>query len=285
MIFYTVIVRSSDATILVESFFSGFKGNYSQVAQCLIDSLHLDKKLVPNGNRKIFVYKNQQHDCSLPDSSKIKIKDFWGGIDDLWGTKMGDNRLKIEIDIRFVYFFHVLHEDGLLYICLSDDETSQQQCVNFSYLRNIQHEFTVMYNPVKIKRGNAYGMDNAFSKPIKILMHYYNTHRDKLSCNEKILHLNTEVENLKSIMANNISITLSRVDDLEAMVRQSDEMLEESQVFCKRCTKLKKSMQYKSLNYKLLLTLFGLLLTYIILSSFCGILFSRCLVTKEYKSD
>jgi len=285
MIYYTVIVRSSDATVLVESTSSGFEGNHPQVAQYLIDSLHNDKNLVPIGNRKIFVHRNQQHDYSLGGVLKGDFQGFWSGMDDLWGTSMGDNKVKSELDFQFGYFFHVLHGEGAFYICLSDDQSGQQQCVNFSYLRDIEHDFTDMYNPFKIKRANAYGMDNSFSKLITNLMHYYNTHRNQICGNKKIFDLLTEVETLKSIMGDNISIILSRGDDLEAMVRQSDEMLEESQVFSKHSTKLKNTMLYKTVYQKLILTVFGILVIYFILASFCGFGFSKCYAFNENTAE
>jgi len=283
MIIYTAVARSIDGVILVDSSIHGLQGNHHEIIQKLIISLKDDESLLAVGNRKTFVHRNQR--ASDADSGAEVAGDFhgcWDGFD-FWGAACGindENGTDIEEGGEYYssegFFFHVLHGEGAYYLCLSDDQIAKDQSVNFYFLQEVHNDFSNKYPPNKINRANLRGMDKAFNKTLFDLMHHYNINRGNIGSDKKIIALEAQIDTLKGTMGQNISLILNRGDDLEQMLQQSDEMLEESKIFSKRSTTLKRNMMAKSIYYKVIVATFGFLVLYFIAASLCGFTMEQC---------
>ena len=126
MIIYTVLARSQDGAVLVESTASGLEGNHPQITRTLVSCLQQNLELVPLGNRKTFVHRNTGDDSECDPENDFE--GFWHGLEGFWGG-VCDPGSKNQNSDDLGNYFHVLHGEGVFYICLSDDEIGRQQNV------------------------------------------------------------------------------------------------------------------------------------------------------------
>jgi len=275
MLLYSVIARSSDGAILVEATTAGVEGNHPQVTNQLVQKLISNPSLIATGNRKTFANSvdlngngnggsgkyNNSGDLDGIGGGDIEMKGFWNG----WGAEeIYDDSESME------YFFHVQRGESVYLICISDDIDGQQHRINYSFLLNVQKEFTLKYTPNKIIKLNAYGLEKQFKQTLNNMMHHCNTNRSSLGHDTKTSQLNTEVESIKNIMEMNIDIIMKNETSITAMINTTDDLLDESMVFKKRGNKLKRVMKRRTLMYKLILVGFGLLTIYLLFVQICG---------------
>mmetsp|Transcript_20795 Transcript_20795/g.30626 ORF Transcript_20795/g.30626 Transcript_20795/m.30626 type:complete len:131 (+) Transcript_20795:125-517(+) len=130
MIIYTVICRDTDGAVLVESSSGISEGNFPQITRELITCLINNPDSFPKGGRKTFVYRGGD-----PEDGYFNF----GGVSNTMTTVfqtvgMGDcfapgdfedSADEDDIDL----FYHALHGEELICICLSDDVLGRNQKV------------------------------------------------------------------------------------------------------------------------------------------------------------
>ena len=257
MIIYTLIARSSDGMILVESTSAGIQGNHVQITNRLLQKLTANPHLVPVGNRK--TYSNNV--SMLPTLNEvnrkngdIETKSYWNGS----GTEeIYDNN---EAGASMPHFFHVERGEAVLYISLSDDTSSQNHSINFGFLLDLQKEFTSKYTPNKILKANAYGMEKQFSKILANMMHHCNTNRHTQGRNSTLTKLNSEVESIKKVLGSSYDLLIRNQETLHSLVEKSDDLLFDAEVCSKSGRNIiKKAMKKKDKFFKIVLIVFVML--------------------------
>jgi len=269
MIVYAVVAQLSSADsplVLVESAAAGIEGNYPTVTQELLKVLKDRPTLISVGNRKTFVYIAKNNSTATDETvSCDPFEPLWSKFDEVLGVDSGDATTDM-----LHHYFHVLHGEEAIYVCLSDDKQTRRQNVNFGFLHDVQKEFTKKYKLKHIQKANAYGMEKTFSKTMINLMHHYNINGNELEKDERIATMTANVESLKSLMGDNIQLLLKRGDNLEQMVHTSDSLVKESQVFKRKARNLKKRIRHRKLYYKLFTAFILILIVYLIAASICG---------------
>ena len=122
MIIYSVIARSFDGAVLAEATSEGIEGNHPQVTQQLIKRLCGNPALVPLGNFKIFVHREEEDETDR-EMRNILVGASW---DD--GTR-SQVPVAQGVNDGLSHYFQVLRGEALYYICLSDDDDTRQQNV------------------------------------------------------------------------------------------------------------------------------------------------------------
>jgi len=278
MIIYTVIGKEEDGAVLVESSHEGVEGNYPLIATQLLEKLRDDPSLVPNGNRKTFIHREDD----LESGGNFAV---CGGSDSLWGLGAsasswfgGGNSSSGAAPAGksgagagggLDHYFHVLHGESAFYICLSDD-TGRQTGVNFSYLEDLQRDFAAKYTPNKINRANAYGMNKAFRPAIEKLVHHYNVNREDLATDKRVLQLSSQVDDLKNVVGKNIGLILQRGESIGQLASKSEQMEADASVFKKRSTTLKRKMCMENLKTNAMLILVAVALIVFLALAICG---------------
>lgn len=276
MIIYTVIGKEEDGAVLVESSHEGIEGNYPLIATQLLERLRDDPSLVPNGNRKTFIHRED-----IETGGNFAV---CGGSDSLWGLGAsswfggggGGNSSSNAatsatgtISGGLDHYFHVLHGESAFYICLSDD-TGRQTGVNFNYLEDLQRDFAAKYTPNKINRAKAYGMDKAFRPAIEKLAHHYNVNREDMATDQRIVQLSSQVDDLKNVVGKNIGLILQRGESIGQLATKSQQMEADASVFKKRSTNLKRKMCWENLKANLTLILVAVALIVFLALAICG---------------
>jgi hypothetical protein len=118
MIVYAVISRSHDAAILCEFSSEALTGNAPQVTASLLEHLRDHPAIMKEGDLKTFRHSNQGGD----------EEDFFSQFIQACSVAISSTD---ELDPGAVeeYFFHLWHQDGVFYCCLSDDVDPREQKV------------------------------------------------------------------------------------------------------------------------------------------------------------
>eukprot|EP00586_Coscinodiscus_wailesii_P008429 CAMPEP_0172524056 /NCGR_PEP_ID=MMETSP1066-20121228/293985_1 /TAXON_ID=671091 /ORGANISM="Coscinodiscus wailesii, Strain CCMP2513" /LENGTH=271 /DNA_ID=CAMNT_0013307163 /DNA_START=34 /DNA_END=849 /DNA_ORIENTATION=+ len=266
MIIYALISRA-DGTVFVESTVSGVEGNFPQVTRVVLDRLKDDEESLsgsltqlPEGGRRTFSHDNTHNEhCGDLFPNMCMPTSVYDEI----GTGNGRN------------YFHVMRQDGVIYLCLSDDPPGRRHKINFTFLEEIKSEFKSKYSAQKIRKANAYSMEKAFAPTLRITMHNYNTD-PKAGMNEKILALTSQIDDLKNVLGKNIELVLKKDNDLQDLLAKADDLEGEAAVFSKRADKVK--MKKKKENRRLVIysVLAVLAFTYIVAIAKCGLSFGSC---------
>ncbi len=265
MIIYTLVARSSDGMILVESTSPGLQGNHAQITNRLLQKLTANPHLVPVGNRKTY----SSNVNILPrmiemngNIGDVEMKSYWNGT--------GTEEIYENGEASMPHFFHVQRGEAVLYICLSDDASALNHRVNFGFLLDVQKEFTGKYTPNKILKANAYGMEKQFRKTLANMMHHCNTHRHSHGRDASFNKLHSEIESIKKVVGSSYDLMIRNQETIHDLVEKSDDLLYDAEIFTKTGRKMKKAMKRKNFFYKAILIIFALLLVYLMMVKLCG---------------
>lgn len=95
----------------------------------------------------------------------------------------------------------------------------------------------------------------------------------------RYIQIKTQVDNVKDIVANNISLIIDRENNIDNIVRDTEELAESSTTFRNSVKKLKCKIFKKNWCYSIMLFLFICLILLLLTFIFCGFSFNF----KHYK--
>uniref|UniRef100_A0A0K8RM59 Vesicle-associated membrane protein 7 n=1 Tax=Ixodes ricinus TaxID=34613 RepID=A0A0K8RM59_IXORI len=161
------------------------------------------------------------------------------------------------------YLFHYILEEGIIYLCITDDEFERAKA--FHFLVDIQTRFQATYGR-QAQSALAYAMNSEFSRVLANQMKHYSGDRG----GDNFAKVQGEIDELKGIMVKNIDTVTSRGERLELLVNKTEVLSNTSVTFRKASRNLARSMLIKNIKIALIIALVVLLLIYIIVSSACG---------------
>ncbi|ACI64422.1 synaptobrevin, partial [Thalassiosira pseudonana CCMP1335] len=156
------------------------------------------------------------------------------------------------------YYFHLCRGDGVICLCISDDTDVRFHAVNYDFLDDVKSKLTSSYSQASIAKAKAYSMDKKFNKELGKLIYFYNENRLKMVRQDKVQQLLGEVDDLRGVLGRNISMILQRGNRLEDLVVQSEEMMNDTKVFTKRSSQLKKQVQRQYYKYYIIAGIVGI---------------------------
>jgi vesicle-associated membrane protein 7 len=168
------------------------------------------------------------------------------------------------------HMFHYLVEDGVTYLCMSDDKFPRR--VAFTFLQDIQSCFTSAYSPGEVDAAVAFAFNDVFSRTLAEKMHYYNT--DPTA--DKLTAARSQVESTKATMIENIDKILGRGERIELLVARTETLNEHSFKFKEQSKKLKCAVLVRSIRFWIIISVIALFLLWLVLSLACGFDFSGC---------
>jgi len=128
MIVYTSISRYEDATVLCESTTSGMEGNFALVSTQLLQAFRSSNAL-PDGARRTFVHRSSSNlelgGMPIPFCTSGMV---WG-LDSWFSCDTSDPSI-VPLDA----YFHILKEDGVVYLGLTNDAGRPSRYVRSYYL-------------------------------------------------------------------------------------------------------------------------------------------------------
>ncbi|KAI8810885.1 vesicle-associated membrane protein [Cladochytrium replicatum] len=138
------------------------------------------------------------------------------------------------------HLFHYIQKDGIVYMCMADDEFGRR--LPFAFLEDISKRFATQYgSSTSSGTGVVYGV-NEFSRVIATQMDFYNSDPGA----DKIRQVQGEIAQVKGVMVQNIERVLERGERIEILVDKTDTLNQASLAFKKRSHVLHQEMSWKS---------------------------------------
>ena len=156
---------------------------------------------------------------------------------------------------------------------------------NFDFLQAIAKDFSERYTARKIKTANAYSLDKDFGRKLQAQLHYYNTHHESLSKEERVQRLETQISDMKQVLGQNVQLLLERETKLSKLVNKSEMARRDSQIFQRKAKAAKQRQQWMHYKYSMLLCLFVSMVLYVILVASCGFRLQHCQRTDSSSSS
>jgi len=171
-----------------------------------------------------------------------------------------------ESKMSYVYdrhIFHILVEDALTFLCMADEEFGRR--IPFAFLDDIKNRFVALY----ASRGRtalAYAMNEDFSRVLQKQMEYYSTNPNA----DKVTKVKEDLDNVKSVMVQNIEKVLDRGERIELLVDKTENLNQAAVKFKKQSTQLKKRMWWKNAKLYLIIAVVLIIIVLLIVVSACG---------------
>lgn len=172
------------------------------------------------------------------------------------------------------YVFHYVVENGICYLCMSDELNKHR--VPYAFLQDIKDRFTAEYGVEVPLTAIAFYYNEQFSKVIEERMHHYNSPEAERGI-DNIGAVKNQIEDVKENMIQNISNLLERGERLELLVEKTDNLNQQAFRFESSGRSLRRAMYWRRVRCYVAVGVAAVFLIFIASASMCGgIDFRRC---------
>ncbi|XP_071546974.1 vesicle-associated membrane protein 7 [Panulirus ornatus] len=167
------------------------------------------------------------------------------------------------------YLFHYVAMDGVVYLCITDDEFERQRA--FLFLEDIRQRFHATYG-ARIHTALPYAMNSEFAQVLASQMKHYTESRDI----DKISRLQGEVSDVKDILVKNIENLACRGERLELLINKTENLNTSAVTFKTTSRTLARSLWWKNVRIIIFIILGLGVSIYIIGAMACGLAWQHC---------
>ncbi|KAK5121448.1 hypothetical protein LTR85_005281 [Meristemomyces frigidus] len=167
-----------------------------------------------------------------------------------------------------------LSAGGLTYLVVAKADLGRR--VPFGFLVEIKKRFLKEYDPERTNFSSlpAYGAA-AFNGQLKQLMVDYGT--TKAGQNDAFANVQSEIDNVRGIMTENIERVLERGERIDLLVDKTDRLGGSARDFRVRSRTLRRKMWFKNVKMMILLVVVCIFLVYLLVGFGCGLpAWGRC---------
>ena len=170
------------------------------------------------------------------------------------------------------YVFHYLCDDGILYLCMCDDDQSQKRRIPFAFLEDIKSRFLDAHGDER-HTAIAFAMNHEFSRVLRRQMDVFN---GPMATESQFSDMRGKLDDVKDVMVKNIEMVLERGEKLELLVDKTDRLNATAFTFERSSRRLKEQMFWKKVKlYLTFLSLAGFVV-FILVWIACGVSFDKC---------
>lgn len=159
-------------------------------------------------------------------------------------TKAGDPQSKLAFTADRHTFCYLL-DSGFVYMVVAD--ASLGRTIPFSFLEKVRSEFQAKFAE-KAKEAIAHSLDKAFGPKLKQFMEYCVAHPEEFN---KVAAVQRKVEEVKTVMVDNIEKVLERGEKIELLVDKTENMRTQANKFQKVGRQLRDKMWWANMRMKL----------------------------------
>ena len=172
------------------------------------------------------------------------------------------------------YNFHYVVENGVCYLCMSDELNKHR--IPYAFLQDVKDRFVAQYGTEEPLQAIAFAMNEEFSPVIQERMDFYNSDEaDKTIDN--IGAVKSQIEDVKSVMVQNIEKVLERGEKIELLVDKTDRLNQQAFRFESSSRNLRRAMYWRQMRCYAGLGLAVVFLIFFARASMCGgISFHHC---------
>ncbi|XP_064114917.1 vesicle-associated membrane protein 7 [Macrobrachium rosenbergii] len=167
------------------------------------------------------------------------------------------------------YLFHYVAQDGIIYLCITDDEFERQRA--FLYLEDIKLRFEATYG-ARAHTALPYAMNSEFAQVLATQMKHFTESRDI----DKVSRLQGEVSDVKDILVKNIESLAARGERLELLINKTENLNTSAVTFKTTSRNLARSLWWKNVRVILFIIFGAGASIYIIGAMICGLTWQHC---------
>jgi len=156
------------------------------------------------------------------------------------------------------YHFHVIIEDGLIYLCIADASLGKR--IPYAFLHEVKRRFSSGALKTRAMVCNAYELRRDFSQVLSTQLDRYNRGEFDDPGLSHIQKAQKEVEDVKGIMTRNIEKVLDRGEKLDLLIEKAEDLEASANTFKKSTIKLKRRYWWQNTRNCLILILVILVL-------------------------
>jgi vesicle-associated membrane protein 7 len=169
------------------------------------------------------------------------------------------------------WVFHYVSEDGICYLCMSDEKNKHR--LPYAFLQDMKENFLAKYGVEAAQMAIAFSFNEEFSKIICQRMEYYNSG----GAVDKIDTLKNQIDEVKDGMVQNIEKILERGEKIELLVDRTDRLNQQAFRFESSSRNLRRHMYWRKMRNIGICTVFVLLVIFFFSVGACGGFdFHRC---------
>eukprot|EP00877_Chromochloris_zofingiensis_P007987 jgi/Chrzof1/3441/Cz12g25160.t1 len=160
-------------------------------------------------------------------------------------------------------FNYLVDGNNFIYLVVADEAYGRQ--IPFAYLERLKDAFTEKFGE-KGRTATTHSLDRTFGPTIKREMEYCMEHPEEIS---KMSAVKSKVEEVKSIMVQNVEQVLARGEKLDVLVDKTDDLRDQAQKFQRKGATLRKKMWWSNFRVQLIVVGCVLLLAVVIFLLAC----------------
>ncbi|KAL6044494.1 Vesicle-associated membrane protein, variant 2 [Balamuthia mandrillaris] len=224
-IIYSLVARG--ATVLAEH--AAASGNFIEVSRLILDKISSTQT-----GRMSYSYDRYTTFKSSSSSSLLLVFRFCFSFSfHLFFAAM--------LIPSFRHYFHYLASEGLIFLCMSDEEFPRR--IAFAFLEDIKNRFMAVYRKT-YQTAMAFGMNDEFSRVLQRQMEYFSYDPSV----DKIGMVQAKVDETKKVMVENIERVLDRGEKIELLVSRTEQLQDQSYKFSRESKRLRWAMCYTNVK-------------------------------------
>ncbi|EGR34479.1 synaptobrevin family protein, putative [Ichthyophthirius multifiliis] len=154
---------------------------------------------------------------------------------------------KMTIAYNDKYYFHYINENNFTYMCLTESTFSKRNA--FGFLYELQEKFCDTFTYDQRTVAINYSLNNQFADIIKKLMNQYSSDLE----NDKISKLKNSVNEIKSIIVENVDKLIDRQNRIELLVRTTSQMNITATNIKQQACQLRRETYWKTMKVKIMI--------------------------------
>lgn len=166
------------------------------------------------------------------------------------------------------YVFHYIVDNHIIYMCMCDDTNKRR--IPFAFLDDMKQRFKATYGD-RAQTAIAFAMNDDFGRTLQRQMEFYNG-----PSADNFATINNKLDDVKSIMVQNIDLVLERGEKLELLVDKTEQLSKQAFQFQRSSKQLKIAMIWRRIKLYLLIFIVVVLIAWIISAIICGINYEKC---------
>ena len=181
--------------------------------------------------------------------------------------------LKKKKDVYDEYVFHYIVENGICYLCMSDEKNKHR--LPFAFLEDVKTLFVQKFGNEVPQTAIAFSMNEEFSSTIEQRMIFFNSD-DADRAIDNIGQVKSQIDEVKDVMVRNIEQVLERGEKIELLVDKTDRLNQQAFRFESSSRALRRAMWWKKMKCYAIIGVISVMVIYFASVSLCGFDYHHC---------
>ena len=169
------------------------------------------------------------------------------------------------------YSFHILSDDGLSFVVLTDKAVPTSRA--FEFLSEVKQRFATNFKRQDWEHAIAHSFNADFSGMLSVLMAKYNTSTASaadFAGDAQVARVQEQLDEVKGVIRTNIDSLLNRGERIELLVDTTERLTQASFKFQESATRLKNQHWWQSKKNQITLAVVILIVVFLIIVTSCG---------------